>query len=325
MRTAVVLGTGSCLPERVLTNTEMERMVETSDEWITSRAGIRSRHIAGPDEQSYQLASRAARRALAAAAMEPDALDLILVATVSPHMLIPSTACFVQSELAASNAFAYDINAACAGFVYGLDMAGTYIRQRPEMKILVIGVEVLSARLNWQDRNTCVLFGDGAGAVVVGSGDDGRGLIDSVLHSDGRLWSLLCMDSPESNNPALRTDAWQGVHIRMNGAEIFKRAVRMMEDAVHELLDRNGLNITDIDVMIPHQANIRIIRNLMERLNIPEEKVIVNLDRCGNTSAASIPIALDEANRQGRLARGNLVLFAAFGAGLTWCAQLLRW
>jgi 3-oxoacyl-[acyl-carrier-protein] synthase-3 len=325
MSKAVILGTGSCLPKRSVTNAELEQMVETSDEWIVSRTGIRSRHIAGRDEQNYQLATKAAKRALAVSGIDPLELDLIIVATLSPHMIMPSTACFVQAELGAENAFAYDINAACAGFTYGLDLANNYIQNRPEMKILLIGAETLSARVNWQDRNTCVLFGDGAGAVVLSGTNDERGVIGSRLHSDGTLWNLLCMDSPESHNPDLRFDEWVGPHIRMNGGEIFKHAVRMMEDAVNTLLRKHGLCIDDVNIMIPHQANIRILKNLRERLGIPEEKVFVNLSKYGNTSAASIPIALDEANRQGRLNRGDLVVLCTFGGGLTWGSLLLRW
>ncbi len=325
MNKAVILGTGSCLPERSLSNAELEQSVDTSDEWIRSRTGIRSRRIAGENEQNYQLATTAARRALASAGIEPAALDLILVATISSHMLMPSTACFVQAEIGALNAFAYDINAACAGFTYGLDMASNYIQNRPDMKILLIGTETLSTRVNWKDRNTCVVFGDGAGAVVLTGADDGRGIFGSRLQSDGRLWKLLFMDSPESLNPALRQENWRGTFIQMNGSEIFKHAVRLMEDAVCSLLSSHGMGIDDVDLMIPHQANIRILNNLKDRLKISEEKVFINLSKYGNTSAASIPIALDEANKQGRLVRGEIVLLCTFGGGLTWGSLLMRW
>ena len=325
MNKAVILGTGSCLPERVVTNADLEKMVDTTDEWITSRTGIRSRHIAGENEQNYQLATKAARRALAVTGIDAQELDLIIVATISSHMIMPSTACFVQAELGAVNAFAYDINAACAGFTYGLDLASNYIQNRPDMKILLIGAETLSARVNWEDRNTCVLFGDGAGAVVLSGSKDGRGVFGSSLHADGKLWNLLCMDSPESLNRELRHDAWQGTHIRMSGSDIFKHAVRMMEDSVTGLLRKHDLSIADIGLMIPHQANIRILSNLRDRLGVPEEKVFINLGKRGNTSAASIPIALDEAHRQGRLVRGDIVLLCTFGGGLTWGSLLLRW
>ena len=325
MTKAVILGTGSCLPERTLTNTDLERMVETTDEWIVSRTGIRNRRIAGKNEQNYQLATKAARRALAVTGIDVEELDLIIVATISPHMIMPSTACFVQAELGAVNAFAYDINAACAGFTYGLDLASNYIQNRPDMKILLIGAETLSARVNWEDRNTCVLFGDGAGAVILTGSNDGRGIFGSSLHADGKLWNLLCMDSPQSLNPELQRDEWQGAHIRMNGGDIFKHAVRLMEDAVTSLLRKHDLTIDDIGLMIPHQANIRILKNLKERLGIAEEKVFINLSNYGNTSAASIPIALDEAHRLGRLVRGDIVLLCTFGGGLTWGSLLMRW
>ena len=313
------------MPERTLSNADMERMVETTDEWISTRTGIRNRRIAGRGEQNYQLAAKAARRALAETGIAPEELGLIVVATVSPHMIMPSTACFVQAEIGAVNAFAYDINAACAGFAYGLDLASNYIQNRPGMKILVIGAETLSARINWEDRNTCVLFGDGAGAVVVAGANDGRGVFGSNLHTDGKLWNLLYMDSPESYNPDLRHEEWQGAFIRMNGSDIFKHAVRLMEDSVTSLLRQHDLAIDDIDLMIPHQANIRILNNLRERLGIPEERVFVNLSQYGNTSAASIPIALDEAHRQGRMTRGDIVLLCTFGGGLTWGSLLMRW
>nr|WP_320012088.1 beta-ketoacyl-ACP synthase III [uncultured Desulfobulbus sp.] len=325
MSNAVILGTGSCLPKRAVSNADLEQVVDTSDEWITTRTGIKNRHIAGAGEQNYQLAAEAARRALADADVEAKNLDLIIVATLSPHMIMPSTACFVQAEIGAVKAFAYDINAACAGFTYGLDLASQYIRNCPDMKILLIGSETLSARVNWEDRNTCVLFGDGAGAVVLGGSSDDRGVLGSRLHSDGNSWHMLCMDSPESRNPDLRYDDYVGPQIRMNGSEIFKQAVRMMEDAVNTLLQQQGVTMEDIHILIPHQANIRILNKLRERLGLPEEKVFINLSKYGNTSAASIPIALDEAHRQGRLQRGNLVLLCTFGGGLTWGSLLLRW
>jgi len=325
MNKAVILGTGSCLPKRALSNADLEQMVDTTDDWITSRTGISSRHIAGENELNYQLATTAARRALDNAGVAAEDLDLILVATISPHMIMPSTACFVQAELGAVKAFAFDINAACAGFTYGLDLASNYIQNRPEMKILLIGAETLSARVNWEDRNTCVIFGDGAGAVVIGGASDGRGIFGSSLHADGRLWDLLYMDSPKSLNPNLQQANWQGSFIQMNGSDIFKHAVRLMAEAVTGLLKKHAVTVDDLGLMIPHQANIRILNNLKDRLKVPEEKVFVNLGKYGNTSAASIPIALDEANKQGRLVRGEIVLLCTFGGGLTWGSLLMRW
>ncbi len=321
----VVLGTGSCLPDRKLTNADLERMVDTSDEWITTRTGIRTRRIAGRGEQNYQLAARAATGALAMAGVDAADLDLLIVATLTPHMMMPSCACFVQAEIGASGAFAFDLNAACSGFLYGLDVADRYITSRPDMKILLIGSETLSARVNWQDRNTCILFGDGAGAVVLG-GEQGRGgVLASHLFSDGRLWKLLYMDSPQSLNPELVQDSWQGCHLQMTGRDVFKYAVRAMEDAVAGVLAEQNLAADEIGLMIPHQANIRILNKLMDRLGIPEEKVYINVDRYGNTSAASIPIALDEANRQGLLHRGDKILFCSFGGGFTWGSMLMQW
>ena len=325
MTRAVILGTGSCLPKRTLANADLEHIVDTSDEWIASRTGIRFRRIAGAGEQNYQLAAKAGRRALAITGIDPEELDLIIVATISPHMIMPSTACFVQAELGAVNAFAYDINAACAGSTYGLDLASNYIQNRPEMKVLVIGSETLSARVNWQDRNTCVLFGDGAGAAILTGSSGDSGIFGSNLHSDGRLWRLLSMESPESLNPDLRPENWQGAFIQMNGSDIFKHAVRLMEDSVVSLLRRHNLTINDVGLMIPHQANIRILNNLKERLGIAEDRLFINLEKYGNTSAASIPIALDEAHRQGRFVRGDIILLCTFGGGLTWGSLLMRW
>lgn len=321
----VVLGTGSCLPKRILTNEELENIVETSAEWIRTRTGIESRRISGRGEQTYQLATKAAKLALEAADVDAADLGLVVVGTISSHMLMPSTACFVQSEIGAVNAFAYDLNAACSGFLYGLDLADRYIRTDPKMKVLVVGAETLSGRLNWQDRNTCILFGDGAGAAVFGDGEAERGIIGSNFASDGNLWRLLYMNGPESTNPDLSLDDDSGAVIRMEGREVFKYAVRAMEDSVRGLLGRHRLEIADIDLVIPHQANIRIINNLVDRLGVPLGKVFINVAKYGNTSAASIPIALDEANRQGLIGKGDKVLFCTFGGGLTWGASLITW
>jgi len=322
---ASVIGTGSCLPERQLTNFDLEKMVETSDEWITTRTGIRTRRIAGKGDENYRLASRAAMKALEMSELKPEEIDLIIVATMSPHMMMPSCACFVQAEIGAFNAHAYDMNAACSGFLYALDMADRYICSDPAMKILVIGSETLSAHVNWQDRNTCILFGDGAGACVVTGREKGGGVVSSDLCADGRLWNLLYMDSPESLNPDIARKNYDGSSIKMIGREVFKHAVEAMEDSVTNLLDKNSLTISEIDFMIPHQANIRILNKLMERIGIAKEKVYINVDKYGNTSAASIPIALDEANRQGLLQHGNLLLFCSFGGGFTWGSLLMYW
>lgn len=322
---AVILGTGSCLPGKVLSNHDLEKLVETSDEWIISRTGISTRRISGKGEETYQLATSAARQAMAMAQVTADEIDLIIVATVSSHMLMPSCACFVQKELGAKKAFAYDVNAACSGFLFALDSGDKYLRIEQKKKILVIGTETLSSRTNWQDRNTCILFGDGAGAVVLEYQDNARGVVASNLFSDGSLWNLLYMHTAPSCNPELEQPDNPGAHILMEGKEVFKYAVKAMEGAIQELLIRESIELDSIDLMIPHQANIRILKKLVSRLGIKEEKVFINVQKYGNTSAASIPIALDEANREGRLKRGDLLLVCSFGGGFTWGASLLRW
>lgn len=321
----VVLGTGSCLPKRILTNVEIESIVDTSDEWIQNRTGIAARRVGGKGEKTYQLAAKAASRALDAAGVQAEEIDLVLVGTISSHMLMPSTACFVQNEVGAKNAFAYDINAACSGFLYGFDLADKYIQADNAKKILVIGVETLSAKLNWKDRNTCILFGDGAGAAVVGHSESDRGFLRSKFGSDGSLWELLCMHAPRSLNPELEVEEYPGSHVIMEGREVFKHAVRAMEDSVRVVLDRQGIGLDSVDLVIPHQANIRILNKLAERLKIPREKLFINVSKYGNTSAASIPIALDEANSQGLISAGDTVLFCAFGGGFTWGAVLIKW
>ena len=323
MNHAAVLGTGSCLPKRILSNRDIEKMVDTSDEWITSRTGIQSRRIAGRGEDNFQLASAAGQKAITMAGITAEDIDLIIVATITPHMMMPSCACFVQAEIGAEKAFAFDINAACSGFLFGLDMADKYIGANPDMKILLIGSEILSARVNWQDRNTCILFGDGAGAVVL-SGSPDRGVLASNLYSDGRLWNLLYMDSPESRNPDLQRQR-QGCFMQMSGPDVFKFAVRSMEDAVTRLLRQENLSMDDITLVIPHQANTRILNKLSERLSIPQNKIFVNVDHYGNTSAASIPIALDEVRRNNTLKRNDRILFCSFGGGFTWGALLMQW
>lgn len=321
----VVLGTGSCLPVRTMTNIELESIVETDAEWIQSRTGIESRRIAGKGEYTYQLAASAAQKALKQAGISADELGLVVVGTISSHMLMPSTACFVQTEIGAKNAFAYDLNAACSGFLYGMDLADKYIRSDPEMKVLIIGAETLSGRLNWEDRNTCILFGDGAGAAVFGHVDDERGVISSNMRSDGSLWELLCMHTSESTNPDLLVNKNTGAHIQMQGREVFKHAVRAMEDAIRNLLKREKISLEDVDLLIPHQANMRILSKLVDRLELPQDKVFINVAKYGNTSAASIPIALDEANSSGIIKKGDTVLFCSFGGGFTWGATLIKW
>lgn len=327
MSGCIIIGTGAALPEKALHNQELEEKVDTSDEWISSRTGIKNRFIARKGEETSQLAASASRQALAMAGVQPEEIDLIVLGTISAEIAMPSCACLVQKEIGAVNAFAFDINAACCGFVYGLDLADKYIRANPDMKVLVIGAETLSSRTNWQDRNTCVLFGDGAGACVVTGGPEGqqRGLLASRLFSDGRLWKLLFMEGPPSMNPDLEREGKEGPYIQMAGRDVFKNAVRAMGDAVCQVLADLQISADDLKVLIPHQANIRIIQSLRERLGVPAEKVYVNINKYGNTSAASVPIALDEVNRARMLEPGDLVLLCTFGAGLTWGATVLRW
>ncbi len=323
---AVILGTGSCLPKKTLTNQDLERMIDTSDDWITSRTGIKSRRIGSKGEYTHILAADAGKKALEDSGIKPEEIDVLIVGTITSHMIMPSCGCFVQEQLGLVNAYAYDVNAACSGFVYSLDIADHYVSADPEKKVLVIGAETLSTRVNWEDRNTCILFGDGAGAAVVGYVDnDRRGMVGSNLFSDGTLWKLLYMHGPTSCNPDLVVENNPGSHIMMEGREVFKHAVVAMEDAVKGLLEREKVGLEDIQLVIPHQANVRILNKLLQRLGINIEKVFINVPKYGNTSAASIPIAIDEVNREGLLKKEDLVLFCSFGGGFTWGASLLRW
>ncbi len=321
----IVLGTGSCLPEKRLTNDDLEKMVDTNDEWIATRTGIKERRIAGKGEEAYILATRAAEKALAQAGISAQDIDIIVVATISSHMIMPSCACFVQKELGAANAFAYDINAACSGFLYAFDLADQYVKADHNKKVLVIGAETLSARVNWEDRNTCILFGDGAGAAVLAYSDSDRGIMASNLQSDGSLWNLLYMHGPQSTNKDLQDKNNHGSHILMEGREVFKYAVKAMEGSVRDVLERAAVDVKDIKLVIPHQANIRILNKLLERLQVDEEAVFINVQKYGNTSAASIPIALDEAFQAGKISKGDMVLFCSFGGGFTWGASLITW
>lgn len=321
-----VTGTGSAVPEKVLSNSDLELLVDTTDEWIVSRTGIRERRIASEGEFTSSFATRAAQNALQMAGVSPDELDLIIVATVTPDYPFPSTACILQSNLKARNAAAFDISAACSGFIFALSTVDKYIRTGAVKKALVVGAEVLSRIVDWTDRNSCILFGDGAGAVVVEAVADDRGIHDSILKSDGSYWESLYQPGPGNRNPSSQALIDNRLHyIRMQGNEIFKLAVRSMEEAALGVLSAGGYTSSDIDLFVPHQANERIIDAIGKRLGLPGEKVLVNLDRYGNTSAASIPIALDEANRTGRIQPGNLVLLDSFGGGLTWAALSMIW
>lgn len=309
-----VVGTGSYVPPKVLTNHDLERMVDTSDEWITSRTGIKERRIVDRETPS-DLATKAALKALKRSGLKAGDLDLIIVATVTPDMTFPSTACFVQEKIGASKAFAFDISAACSGFIYAIDVGDRYIRSGGVRSVLVIGVDIFSRILNWSDRTTCILFGDGAGAVIMTRSEGDRGILSTHLHSDGSYWRMLYAP----------LNGYGGPGVKMHGNETFRVAVKMMEQVSLEALKYNDLTVEDVDLFIPHQANARIIRTTAQRLSIPMEKVYINIDRYGNTSAASIPIAIDEAFEEGRIKAGDIVLLTAFGGGFTWASSLIRW
>ena len=321
----VILGTGSSLPENVVTNKDLEQKVETNDEWIRTRTGIHERRIATKGEHAYLLASRAAQKALDVAGLTAEEIDMIVVGTISAHMVMPSCGCMVQKELGAKNAFAFDVNAACSGFLYSLEIGSKYVQADPNMKVLCIGAETLSARTNWEDRNTCIIFADGAGAAVLGYSEGDSGLLATKLFSDGELWKLLYLPGAESNNEDLREEDMAGAFIRMEGREVFKHAVRAMEGAVHSVLEKANMSIGQVKLLVPHQANIRIINKLGDRLGLREDQVFVNVSQYGNTSAASVPIAMDEAARAGKITKGDVVLFCSFGGGFTWGAALIRW
>ncbi|MBM4142085.1 MAG: ketoacyl-ACP synthase III [Lentisphaerae bacterium] len=325
-RPVTIVGTGSYLPERVLTNHDLEKMVETSDEWIRTRTGISERHIARDDEASSDMATEAARRAMRNAGVTPEEADLIVVATITPDMFFPNTACFVQDRLGARNAYCMDLSAACSGFLYGMDAARALIAEGSVRTALVIGAEKLSCITDWRDRATCVLFGDGAGAVVMRRADAGRGIMASHMGSDGALAELLNLPGGGSRNPASPATLDRRLHyMKMTGNEVFKHAVRYMCDAGQKALQRCGMTIDDVDWVIPHQANMRIISAIASRLGDCMDKFIVNLDRVGNLSAASVPVCLDEAARGGKLKKGDIVLFVAFGGGFTWGATVMEW
>ncbi|NLH73681.1 MAG: ketoacyl-ACP synthase III [Verrucomicrobia bacterium] len=325
-RPCSVVAVGSYTPARVLTNTDLEKMVQTSDEWITTRTGIKERRIAASDEATSDLATKAAQRALANAGLQAEQIDLIIVATVTPDMLFPSTACLVQEKLGARRAAAFDIEAACSGFIYALEIGQQFIMSRTYDTVLVIGAEKLSSIVDWQDRNTCVLFGDGAGAAVLQNRPGSHGLLTVLMGADGSKGSVLCVPAGGSRNPASPATLAQRLHyLRMDGRETFKYAVSAMYNAAREVLRRCELSIDQIACIIPHQANRRIIDAVAERLNARPGQLFVNLEKYGNTSAASVAIALDEAVASGRIKRGDLVLLVAFGGGFTWGAAVIEW
>jgi 3-oxoacyl-[acyl-carrier-protein] synthase-3 len=326
LRGATIVGTGMYVPERCLTNAELEGMVDTSNEWILERTGIRERRIVAPDQASSDLALIAARQALEMAGIGPEDVDQIVLATTTPDHFLPSCACTLQALLGAKDAAAYDIFAACTGFIYGLGIARGVIGAGLADTILLVGVEALSRITDYEDRNTCVLFGDGAGAVVLRACAPGEGILSVNVHSDGQQGDLLEVPAGGSRTPATaETVARRDHFVKMRGRELFKVAVRGMDESLRTALGNAGLTPADIDLIVPHQANRRIIEATRERLGVPTEKVILNIDRYGNTSSASIPISLDEVVRAGRLKPGDNVGFMAFGGGVTWGASVARW
>jgi 3-oxoacyl-[acyl-carrier-protein] synthase III len=325
-KNAVITGWGFYAPSRVVTNFDLEKIVDTNDEWITSRTGIKERRFASDGENTSSMSVRAARLALERAKLRPQDVQLVIVGTCSPDYLFPATACIVQSEIGAVRAGAFDVEAACTSFVTALGIARGMISSGTVQNALVIGAECLSRLLNFKDRTTCVLFGDGAGAVVVEASNASVGIESVVLHSEGSKGDLLMVQAGGSRIPATKDTVEAGKHfITMQGGEVFKLAVKSMADAAEEALREAGLGLDDIAIMIPHQANVRIIEGVAKRLHFPMERVFVNIQRYGNTSAASIPIAIAEAEAQGRLHRGDKVLLVAFGGGFTWGASVLEW
>ena len=321
-----IICVGSYLPTKILTNHDLEREVDTSDEWILDRTGIRERRIASEEEATSDLAFNAAKEALKDAGIKPEDLDFIIVATVTPDMLFPSSACIVQQRLGVKGIFAFDISAACSGFIYALSVADQYIRSGIHRTGLVIGADTFSRVVDWTDRNTCVLFGDGAGAVVLQADYSGRGIISTHLYSDGTLWDFLYIPGGGSRIPPGEEMVKNRLqYVKMRGNETFKVAVNTMSEAIGEALKSNGLTSADIKLFIPHQANMRIIQAIGKRLNVPMERFKINLDRYGNTSAASIPIALYEAVMEGKIKEDDYILLEAFGGGLTWGSALIRW
>lgn len=326
LRAVGLLGTGSAVPERVLTNQDLERMVDTSDEWIRTRTGILERRISAPDQAASDLAADSARKALENAKVDPQEIGLLIVATITQDTLCPATACYVQERLGIEACTAFDLNAACTGFIYGITVAKAYIQAGMCNKALVIGVDLLSRVTDYEDRATCVLFGDGAGAGVVGPTDDDRGILSEYLSADGRLASLICIPAGGSRLPASAETVQNHQHyVKMSGNEVFKVAVRILGESVTQALQKCNLKPEDLSLVIPHQANIRIIEASAKRLNISLDKFYINIDKYGNTSAASVPIALDEAVRSGRVKTGDLLALVAFGGGFTYGANIIRW
>lgn len=325
-RTVSIVGTGSYLPERVLTNKELEHMVDTTDDWIYTRTGIRERRIAAENEATSDMATKAAQQAMEMAGVTAHEVDMIVVATCTPDMFFPSTACFVQKQIGAPNAFCMDLSAACSGYLYALEVAHRFVATQCAQTALVIGAEKMSSVIDWQDRTTCVLFGDGAGAAVLQARGEPHGILSTVLGANGTLSDLLSIPGGGSRNPCTPETLGNRMnYLKMAGREVFKHAVTNMSNAVREALEQCGATMDDVACIIPHQANARIIQAIGQRMNAPMEKFYINVDKYGNTSAASTIVALDEAVRSGRIRKKDLVLMVVFGGGFTWAASLVEW
>jgi len=326
MKNTIIIGTGSYLPEKVMTNADWEKIVETSDEWIVSRTGIKERHIAEKNQTTSDMIVEAAKKAIEDAKIDKDEIDLIIVATITPDNAYPSTANWVQKKLGMKPAAGFDLEAACSGFLYGLNIANSMIKSGSAKTVLVAGAETMSRALNWQDRNTCVLFGDGAGvAILRGTDDENKGILSTCWGADGNLGDLLMQPAGGCAIPASMETVEKNLHtVHMSGTEVFKHAVLRMQESAIKALELAGVKGEDIDLFIPHQANLRIIKATIKRANIPLEKTFINVDKIANISAGTIPIALDQARRENRIKDNDLVLFAAFGAGFTWSGTVIR-
>ena len=325
-RTVSIIGTGSYVPDRILTNADLSAMVDTDDRWIVERTGIRERRIAAEGEFTSHLASRAAVKAMENAGIKPGEIDLILVATITPDTMFPSTSCRVQRSIGAKNAACIDINAACSGYLYSIEIAQQFIANHTYNTVLVIGADKLSSIVNWQDRNTCVLFGDGAGAAILRYRSGSHGVVSTFMASDGNYGEILHMPGGGCAIPITRENVDLKLNtLHMNGRETFKQAVNSMMFAARKVLEQSGLTVDDLECIIPHQANMRIIEALADRLDLPLGKFHINLDRYGNTSAAAVAIALDEANRSGRIKVGDYILLVVFGGGLTFASSVIQW
>ncbi len=326
LRTVSILGTGSYIPEKVITNADLAKIVDTTDEWIVTRTGMKERHQARPDEAASDMGAAAARKAMEAAGVTADQIGMIICASITPDMPFPSTACYVQRNIGAFNAFCMDITAACSGFIYSLELARNAIAAGQVDTALIIGTEKLTGVVDWQDRQTCVLFGDAAGAAVLGARGAPHGIRATALGSDGRLAELLMLPGGGSRHPTSPETIAQRLHyMKMSGRDVFKHAVTRMIEACQKAIAKAGLTVNDVDLVIPHQANLRIIEAIGHRLGVPNDRYFINLEKYGNISAASIPVALDEAVRAGRVKQGDTIVLVAFGGGFTWGSAVLDW